>query len=169
LVASYIDSETRIRHLPLKLSSLDMHQSQFRTGDWISSPTGYPMKVFKGPQSLANGINHKSSSPILWRYPWTLKSYILTVPSGPSVLYFQGALGSLNPIFWRYPCVLKYSILTVALSPQVLYFYGIFESWSIIFWRYSWALRSYILKVQCLHRPGVEGLWVPSEYSGWGP
>lgn len=56
------------------------------------------------------------SSPIFRRYPWVLKPYILKVPIGVQVLYFEGRLTSLDPIFRRYARVINLNILNIVIS-----------------------------------------------------
>ncbi len=54
------------------------------------------------PEVLDYGDILRSSSPILWGYPYVLKSYIMRVPLGPQVLHYGGNLRASSPIISGY-------------------------------------------------------------------
>ena len=64
------------------------------------------MEVPKGPQRLLYRGTHRSSKPILWGYPWILKTYTMKVPMGPQSLCYEGTHGSSKLILGRYSWVL---------------------------------------------------------------
>jgi hypothetical protein len=70
---------------------------------------------------LYYGGTHRSSSAILYGYPWVIKCYPIRVPLDPQLLSYTGTLGSSSAILYGYPWILNCYTIRVPLGAQVLY------------------------------------------------